>query len=76
MATSHGSATFTMQVAASNQGTFLRRTLDSYVPGQRAKIYLDGHYAGTWMNTGYSAGAGSTGTGAAGGRRTTRCAPG
>jgi hypothetical protein len=35
-------------------GTFLRRTFDSCVANQRADVYIDGHFAGTWYDAGAS----------------------
>ena len=61
VATMHAAATFTMKLAAGNAGAFLRRTFDSCVPGQRAKVYVDGTYAGTWFDPGVSSGAGYDG---------------
>jgi hypothetical protein len=52
-------STFTMAVRDDNVGAFLRRTFNSCVPNQRANVYVDGAYAGTWYNAGASrAGAG------------------
>lgn len=53
LATSSG-ATFTMALRPDNVGAFLRRTYDSCVPGQRADVLIDGHFAGTWYNPGAS----------------------
>src|SRR5262249_26743007 len=47
-----GGATFRMALRAGNVGAFLRRTLDSCVPNQRANVFLDGRFAGTWYNAG------------------------
>lgn len=58
VAKTSGSATFTMRLAAGNAGAFLRRTFDSCVAGQRAAVYVDGEYAGTWYNSGVSSGTG------------------
>jgi len=44
---------FTLALNPHNIGVFLRRTLDYCVPDQRANIFIDNHFAGTW----YSAGA-------------------
>jgi Protein of unknown function (DUF2961) len=59
-----GTASFTMRLDPRNMGAFLRRTFDDCVANQRASIYLDGNFAGTW----YDAGA-SNGTGVDGHRR-------
>lgn len=48
-----GMASFKMALDPHNVGAFLRRTFDYCIPNQRANIYLDNHFAGTW----YSAGA-------------------
>jgi len=47
------SSSFTLALDPRNVGAFLRRTFDYCVPDQRADIYVDGQFAGTW----YSAGA-------------------
>jgi len=31
-----------------NQGVRLRRRIDQSIPQQRAKVYIDGQYAGCW----------------------------
>jgi hypothetical protein len=56
-----GAASFTMQLDRRNAGAFLRRTFDDCVADQRAHIYLDGSFAGTWYNAGASNGAGVDG---------------
>lgn len=53
-----GTASFTMQLGPRNVGAYLRRTFDDCVANQRANIYLDGSFAGTWYNAGASTGAG------------------
>ena len=50
------SASFTMALDPHNAGAFLRRTFDYCVPNQRANIFIDGQFAGTW----YTAGASTT----------------
>jgi hypothetical protein len=55
------SATFSMRLASNNNCAFLRRTFDSCVPGQRAAVYVDGTYAGTWFDQGVSNGIGYDG---------------
>ncbi len=47
-------ASFTMALDPHNVGAFLRRTFDYCVPNQRANIYVDGHFAGTWYSAGSS----------------------
>jgi hypothetical protein len=61
---STGTTTFTLQLNRRNVGAFLRRTFDDCVANQRANVYLDGAYAGTWYDAG-----GSTGVGIDGHRR-------
>ena len=61
VAKTSGSATFTMRLASDNAGAFLRRTFDSCVAGQRAAVYVDGKYAGTWFQQGASNGIGYDG---------------
>ncbi len=56
-----GTASFTMQLDPRNAGAFLRRTFDDCVANQRANIYLDGSFAGTWYDAGVSKGAGVDG---------------
>jgi hypothetical protein len=48
---------FRMALRQDNAGAFLRRTLDSCVPNQRANVFVDGAFAGTWYNAGASGGA-------------------
>jgi len=56
-----GTASFTMQLDPHNVGAFLRRTFDDCVANQRANVYLDGSFAGTWYDAGVSKGAGVDG---------------
>jgi hypothetical protein len=49
-----GRSTFRMALRGDNVGAFLRRTFDSCVADQRADVYLDGVFAGTWYNPGVS----------------------
>ncbi len=56
-----GTASFTMRLDPRNVGAFLRRTFDDCVANQRADVYLDGHFAGTWYDAGASPGAGVDG---------------
>ncbi len=56
-----GSASFTMRLDPHNAGAFLRRTFDDCVANQRAAIYLDNHFAGTWYDAGASSGTGIDG---------------
>jgi hypothetical protein len=49
-----GEANFTMALDPNNVGAFLRRTFDYCMPNQRANIYVDGHFAGTWYSAGVS----------------------
>lgn len=49
-----GSTSFNMAVDPSNAGAFLRRSFDSCSPNQRANVYVDGKFAGTWLNAGAS----------------------
>jgi hypothetical protein len=56
-----GTASFTMRLDPRNAGAFLRRTFDDCVANQRANIYLDGSFAGTWYDAGASKGAGVDG---------------
>ncbi|GDY33298.1 hypothetical protein GTS_49310 [Gandjariella thermophila] len=53
-----GSSTFTMALPPGATGGFLRRTLNSCVPGQRANVSVDGAFAGTWYTPGGSANPG------------------
>ena len=59
--TSAGTASFTMQLNPRNVGAFLRRTFDDCIANQRANVYLDGVFAGTWYDAGASNGAGIDG---------------
>ncbi len=43
-------ASFTMKLAPRNVGAFLRRTFDDCVANQRANVYLDNVFAGTWYD--------------------------
>lgn len=52
--TSTGAESFTMQLDPHNTGAFLRRTFDDCVANQRANVYLDGAFAGTWYDAGVS----------------------
>ena len=45
---------FIMQLDPHNVGAFLRRTFDDCVANQRANIYLDNAFAGTWYDAGAS----------------------
>ncbi len=56
-----GASSFTMQLDPRNAGAFLRRTFDDCVANQRANIYLDGGFAGTWYDAGVSKGTGVDG---------------
>lgn len=56
-----GESSFRMQLDPRNKGIFLRRTFDDCVANQRANIYLDGHFAGTWYDAGISNGVGIDG---------------
>ncbi len=58
---STGTTSFTMQLNRRNVGAFLRRTFDDCVADQRASVYLDGAYAGTWYDAGGSNGGGIDG---------------
>lgn len=48
------SESFTLKLNPHNVGAFLRRTFDDCVANQRANIYLDNTFAGTWYNAGGS----------------------
>lgn len=56
-----GTTSFAMRLDPRNVGAFLRRTFDDCVANQRASIYLDGHFAGTWYDAGASNGTGIDG---------------
>lgn len=47
-------SSFTLALDPDNIGAFLRRTFDYCVPNQRADIYIDGQFAGTWYSAGVS----------------------
>ncbi len=49
-----GSASFTMKLDPRNLGAYLRRTFDDCIANQRANVYLDGVFAGTWYDAGIS----------------------
>jgi hypothetical protein len=49
-----GRTSFRMLLNPRNVGTFLRRTFDSCVANQRADVYVDGRFAGTWYDAGAS----------------------
>jgi D-arabinan exo alpha-(1,3)/(1,5)-arabinofuranosidase (non-reducing end) len=51
-----GAADFTVQLDQRNTGAFLRRTFDDCLANQRAQVYLDGRFAGTWYDAGASQG--------------------
>jgi hypothetical protein len=52
--TTTASTSFTMKLNPQNVGAFLRRTFDDCVANQRANIYLDNAFAGTWYDAGGS----------------------
>jgi hypothetical protein len=54
-------STFVLKVDPANVGAFLRRTFDSCIANQRAAIYIDGEFAGTWYDPGASPGVGYDG---------------
>ncbi|HEY0755215.1 MAG TPA: DUF2961 domain-containing protein [Ktedonobacteraceae bacterium] len=56
-----GSASFTLALNPQNVGAFLRRTFNSCVANQRADVFLDGQFAGTWYDAGVSPGRGFDG---------------
>ncbi|HEY1349516.1 MAG TPA: DUF2961 domain-containing protein [Ktedonobacteraceae bacterium] len=56
-----GRTSFRMLLNPRNLGTFLRRTFDSCVANQRADVYVDDQFAGTWYDAGASARAESAG---------------
>ncbi|HMA37377.1 MAG TPA: DUF2961 domain-containing protein, partial [Chloroflexia bacterium] len=58
-------SSFTLAVDPRNAGTFLRRTFDYGRANQRARLFVDGQFAGTW----YSAGASTRVDGAGVARR-------
>ncbi|HLG63923.1 MAG TPA: DUF2961 domain-containing protein [Ktedonosporobacter sp.] len=49
-----GSTSFTMKLDPRNVGAFLRRTFNDCVANQRANVYLDNTFAGTWYDAGAS----------------------
>ena len=49
-----GTASFTMKLDPRNLGAYLRRTFDDCIANQRANVYLDGVFAGTWYDAGAS----------------------
>jgi hypothetical protein len=49
-----GNTSFRMALNPHNLGAFLRRTFDSCVANQRADVYIDGQFAGTWYDAGAS----------------------
>jgi hypothetical protein len=54
-------SSFRMRLDPHNVGAFLRRTFDYSLPNQRAAVYVDGHYAGTWYAAGSFSGVGADG---------------
>ncbi|HZO71998.1 MAG TPA: DUF2961 domain-containing protein [Ktedonobacteraceae bacterium] len=48
------STSFTMKLDPRNVGAFLRRTFNDCVANQRANVYLDNAFAGTWYDAGAS----------------------
>ncbi|HVB21361.1 MAG TPA: DUF2961 domain-containing protein [Ktedonobacteraceae bacterium] len=56
-----GTTSFTMALDPHNVGAFLRRTFDYCVPNQRANVFVDGHFAGTWYTAGVSSETGVDG---------------
>jgi hypothetical protein len=47
-----GATSFTMSLSPGAAGAFLRRTYDTASANQRADVYIDGAFAGTWYNAG------------------------
>ena len=47
-----GFSQFKMRITASNQGVDLRRRYDHGVANQKANVYVDGRFAGTWYVAG------------------------
>ena len=43
-----GEITFKVSIDPDNQGVRLRRRIDQSIPQQKAKVYIDGKYAGCW----------------------------
>lgn len=50
-------STFTMALDPNNVGAFLRRQFDYGAANQRARIYIDGQFAGTWYSASNFTGA-------------------
>ncbi len=61
VASTTGTASFTLALNPQNVGAFLRRTFDSCVANQRADVFIDGQFAGTWYDAGKSPGRGIDG---------------
>jgi hypothetical protein len=61
VASTTGTTSFSMALDPQNVGAFLRRTFDSCVPDQRADVFVDGRFAGTWYDAGVSPGQGVDG---------------
>jgi hypothetical protein len=55
------SVQFDLAIDPRNAGVLLRRQLDTAVPDQRARVYVDGHLAGVWLNAGVYSGVGVDG---------------
>ena len=49
-----GHCQFTIAVAPGNRGVDLRRRFDQGIADQKAKVYVDGHLAGTWYVAGHN----------------------
>jgi hypothetical protein len=47
-----GTTSFTMALNPANTGAFLRRKSDYGLPNQRANVFIDGAFAGTWYASG------------------------
>lgn len=56
-----GSTSFRMALDPHNVGAFLRRTFDSCVANQRADVFIDGQFVGTWYDAGASSPSGIDG---------------
>jgi hypothetical protein len=56
-----GVSTFTLALDPRNVGAFLRRRLDACMPNQRADVYIDSRFAGTWYTSGAPARSGVDG---------------
>jgi hypothetical protein len=52
VAASTDSTSFTMAITPHAAGAFVRRTFDAASPNQRADVYVDGAFAGTWYSAG------------------------